>query len=311
MATQHCTGKNLNYVGDLPSLATVLDAVVLRRSVTAVQWVLVATAAYAGALAVNAVLAFWLDTGDGEDATGIDLTPPEATAVGPAQASDYSAIFRRNLFGSEPIAMSETTLAASGVDVASLDLHLRGTAEVDGTGYAVIEDRPSHRQDVFAVGEQVFDGPELVEVTPGRAVVSMAGRRETLEISAVSAGTQNAAAEGAGGGIRKTGANTYLVDRREVEHSIENLSAVATQMRAVPYLKDGSAIGFRVFNIRPGSLFERMGLENGDVIQKVNGAELDTPSKGLALLEDVQTTSEIRIDLLRNNRPTTLNYTVR
>jgi len=208
--------------------------------------------------------------------------------------------------------MSETTLAASGVDVASLDLHLRGTAEVDGTGYAVIEDRPSHRQDVFAVGEQVFDGPELVEVTPGRAVVSMAGRRETLEISAaVSAGTENAAAEGAGGGIRKTGANTYLVDRREVEHSIENLSAVATQMRAVPYLKDGSAIGFRVFNIRPGSLFERMGLENGDVIQKVNGAELDTPSKGLALLEDVQTTSEIRIDLLRNNRPTTLNYTVR
>jgi general secretion pathway protein C len=70
-------------------------------------------------------------------------------------------------------------------------------------------------------------------------------------------------------------------------------------------------MGFRVFNIRSGSIFERMGLQNGDVISRVNGTELTDPSKALGLLEDMQTADEIRIDLLRKNSPTTFTYTVR
>jgi len=92
---------------------------------------------------------------------------------------------------------------------------------------------------------------------------------------------------------------------------MDNLNQIATQMRAVPYLKDGQTLGFRVFNIHANSVFERMGLKNGDVIQRVNGVELDSPAKALALLEDVQTTEEIRIDLLREDAPSTLTYTVR
>jgi general secretion pathway protein C len=117
--------------------------------------------------------------------------------------------------------------------------------------------------------------------------------------------------ESSSGAIRRVDDGRYLVDRREVEHSIENLSTVMTQMRAVPYLRDGKNMGFRVFNIRSGSIFERMGLQNGDVISRVNGTELTDPSKALGLLEDMQTADEIRIDLLRKNSPTTFTYTVR
>ena len=95
---------------------------------------------------------------------------------------------------------------------------------------------------------------------------------EITETEAASAASEGAAADGpTANGIRQVGDNRYLVDRGEVDHSIENLSTVVTQMRAVPYLKDGKSLGFRVFNIRSGSLFERMGLKNGDVIQAVNG----------------------------------------
>jgi type II secretory pathway component PulC len=54
-----------------------------------------------------------------------------------------------------------------------------------------------------------------------------------------------------------------------------------------------------------------MGLKNGDIIQSVNGSQLDDPSRALALLDEVQTSDEIRIDLLRDDSPNTLTYSIR
>jgi general secretion pathway protein C len=299
----------LNHDTYLPSLAAVRDALVLRRWTAVARWLLVAVAAYAGALAVNAALAFWFDVPD-------DLPKAAArrnTASKPRaaeRARDHSVIFERNLFGGEPIVVAAAPDRVVSAD--ALDLRLLGTAQVDGRGFAVVEDVAGSRQDVFVVGESIFDGPTLVAVGDGNAKISVGGRTQTLEIAAaVSARGEEPNGAALAGGIRQTGANSFLVDRREVEHSIENLNKIATQMRAVPYLKDGAAIGFRVFNIRANSIFDRIGLKNGDVIQKVNGVDLDSPTKALALLEDVQTTEEIRVDLLRANAPTTLVYTVR
>ena len=102
-----------------------------------------------------------------------------------------------------------------------------------------------------------------------------------------------------------------MVDRREVDHSIDNLNKVVTELRAVPLIKDGKSLGFRIFNIRPGSVIDRMGLANGDVVQSVNGVALDEPSKALAMLEDLRTADRLTVDLLRKNKPTTLIYDIR
>ena len=305
--------QNLNYDRDLPSLAPVHDAVVVRRWTTATQWLLMAAAAYAGALAVNAGVALWMDPVPGHADSALARRARQDGSQAAPAARNYSIILSRNLFGSEPIAVTEDTV--EGAPRGPTRLYLRGTAMVDGTGYAVLENAASSVQDVFAVGEVVFDGPRLESVEPGRAVVRIDGQAVTLEITEPGSGkasTGERRADGRGaGGIRQTGTDTYLIDRREVDNAIENLNTIVTQMRAVPYLKDGETLGFRVFNIRRGSLFERIGLKDGDVIQKVNGASLDSPSKGLALLEDIQTTDEIRVDFLRKNEPSTLTYTIR
>jgi general secretion pathway protein C len=230
----------------------------------------------------------------------------------PGGRANYSAIFQRNLFGSEP--MDSGGPASAPAAARDTDVVLRGTAEFDGQGFAVFEARDDGRQDVFAVGEVVFDGPKLVGVRSREAILLRGGRRITVGIvepesdSGGKNGESVAATTGASG-IRRLDDGRYLVDRREVEHSIENMSTVITQMRAVPYLRDGENMGFRVFNIRGGSVFERMGIENGDVIQSVNGTELTDPSRALALLDDIQTADEIRIDLLRKNSPQTFTAT--
>jgi len=298
----------------------VRDGVVVRQWTTAAQWALVASAAYAAALVVNTSVAYWLDTGADPALKSTSRSETRFVGATNAHTQDTSVILQRNLFGDQPIPVAAVNPDAGGTPEAQppTDLRLLGTAQVDDRGYAVIEDVAGSRQEVFVVGEVVFDGPTLIAVNPGQAVIDWNGRKQTLEISEPTP----AHAEGHGEkrklgqkssseGIRQTGTGTYLLDRREIEHSVENLNQIATQMRAVPYLKDGQTLGFRVFNIRSDSIFERMGLKNGDVIQRVNGVELDSPAKALAFLEDVQTTDEIRVDLLRDSAPSTLTYTIR
>jgi general secretion pathway protein C len=71
------------------------------------------------------------------------------------------------------------------------------------------------------------------------------------------------------------------------------------------------AQGFRLFAIKAGSVFDRMGLKNGDIVQRVNGVELTDPTTALSLLQDLQGQTRIQVDLVRNNQPTTLTYEVR
>lgn len=283
-----------------------------RRAVGITHGLLVAATACAAALAIGAGAKFWLDASVPDSPRGSARERAEPASESRRARADYSAIFERNLFGSEPIV--ET---ASGPQLRG-ELLLRGTAEFGGSGYAVIESSESGVQQLFAVGELVFEGPKLVAVDARTATVLRGGRRVVLEIVETEAtpartadGPPGAAKAAASGGIRQVGDNRYLVDRGEVDHSIENLSSIVTQMRAVPYLKDGKSLGFRVFNIRAGSLFERMGLKNGDVIQSVNGTTLDDPTRALALLDEVEAADEITVDLLRDDHPNTLTYSIR
>jgi general secretion pathway protein C len=299
----------LNCGKDLPNVREVRAELGLDRAVNIARGLLIAASACGAALVIGAAAKLWLEPSTTAGARGAGRGQADGrmhTRQGPL---DYAAIFERNLFGSEPI--SETAAASPG---ARDELLLRGTAEFAGRGYAVLEDADSGKQGIFEIGELVFDGPKLVAVEQRTATILRGNRRIVLEITETEKGatTSGAATEGAGGaGIRQVGDNRYVVDRGEVDHSIENLSQVVTQMRAVPYLKDGKSVGFRVFNIRAGSLFERMGLKNGDIIQAVNGSQLDDPSRALALLDEVQTSDEIRIDLLRDDSPNTLTYSIR
>jgi len=301
----------LNCGRDLPNVREVRAELGLDRAVNIARGLLIAACACGAALVIGAAAKFWLDASAPAGARASMRAQADGSVQTPRGPLDYAAIFERNLFGSEPI--SDTAAASPG---GRDELLLRGTAEFAGRAYAVLEDPDSGKQGIFEVGELVFDGPKLVAVEPLSATILRGNRRIVLEITETDRGstTPGAAAPsaaGAGAGIRQLGDNRYVVDRDEVDHSIENLSQVVTQMRAVPYLKDGKSVGFRVFNIRAGSLFERMGLKNGDIIQSVNGSQLDDPSRALALLDEVQTSDEIRIDLLRDDSPNTLTYSIR
>ena len=71
----------------------------------------------------------------------------------------------------------------------------------------------------------------------------------------------------------------FVVDRREIAGAVDNMSGLLTQLRAVAEMRDGRPAGFRLFRIQDDSIFRRLGLANGDVVQRVNGSAVADPGE--------------------------------
>jgi general secretion pathway protein C len=102
-----------------------------------------------------------------------------------------------------------------------------------------------------------------------------------------------------------------MVDQQAVAESTENLNQILTQARALPYMEHGKTVGFRITEIVPGSIYERIGLQNGDVIQKVNATDVDDPAKFFQMYQGLKEEKSISIDVMRGGQRQTLNYEIR
>lgn len=287
------------------------------------------------------VLAAWAAAVVVVKAASLNLHPKVTTAA-PAQSEpvkvsksrrggDDDVILKRNLFGATDLEVaSDSTTPAAGSD----DLQLRGVAFSPTGSWAVFENTSSGEQNVFGIGDKVFEGPELTAVDAGGADVILRGKTRRYELKEESvesnaepeptpragrAGIRNAStkekksdkAPSATSGVKKTGEGAYLVDRREIESVVANLNEVITQARAVPAVSNGKSNGFKLFAIRQGSIFQKVGLEDGDIVQRVNDTELTDPSKAVGLLEEIQSMGQIRVNFVRGGKPRTYTYTIR
>lgn len=78
-----------------------------------------------------------------------------------------------------------------------------------------------------------------------------------------------------------------------------NLSVMAAQARIVPAFEDGKSIGFKLFNISPNSIYAKVGIQDGDIITKINGYELNSPDKALEMYQMRTTAKQLNIDYKR------------
>jgi general secretion pathway protein C len=87
-----------------------------------------------------------------------------------------------------------------------------------------------------------------------------------------------------------------------------NFGNLSAQARGMPYVVQGQPRGFRLMSLAPGSMLQKIGLQAGDVIQKVNGLSINSPAEALQAFQQLQNESTVRLELLRRNRSTTLTY---
>ena len=117
--------------------------------------------------------------------------------------------------------------------------------------------------------------------------------------------------ENLGSTLRKTGPNSYEIDAKDFDATMGNLAMIASQARIVPAFEEGRSIGFKLFNIAPNSVYSKIGMQDGHIITKINGYELNSPDKALELYQMRSTAKQLNIDYKRGGGSITSDITIK
>jgi general secretion pathway protein C len=218
------------------------------------------------------------------------------------ELSEYTTILERGLFGEGPV---PSVGPAPAIETAYT---LVGTVEGAVFSGAVLQD--STGQAFYAINRKLPDGSTIIKVMRNKVTLRRSdGTTANIEISDE---TKIVALRSSGGaGVKKISDGKFMLDQREVLASTENMSQILTQARALPYMENGKTVGFRLDAIVPNSIYAKIGLQNGDVVQKVNSQDIDDPAKFFQLYQGLRNERAISIDLMRGGQRQTLNYEIR
>jgi general secretion pathway protein C len=177
--------------------------------------------------------------------------------------------------------------------------------------FASIYEETARRARTVWPGSQL-PGAEVVAIERTRVLLRTAGRLEQLALApAATPAAAPAPAPGPaplGAGIREVGPDVYVLPREELQRALAHPEQLLTEARLIPTFNGLG--GFKVVGIRPGSLFARLGLRNGDAVQRVNGLSLLSVESALEALGRLREGSHFQLELLRDGQPVKKDYSV-
>lgn len=266
------------------------------------------------------------------------------TTIGP-RTRDVTTILARNIFCSacEPAAEvtpvaavgtgngKPTTPGMEGAVKSTLNLQLIVTLVSDqdkAWSYAALHDPTANKTRMYSIGQKLRDhDATVVDVLERRILISRENRTEYIDLSQ---GDQRAAhpravaavrkpyrsafskfTDDIAQGVRKVGPNKYEIRRSALNKVLGNTTMLARSARIVPSVRNGKPNGFKLYAIRPGSVYSLIGMQNGDTIHAINGHSITTPDKALAVYTKVRTASHLTIAFSRRGKPITNDYTIR
>jgi type II secretion system protein C len=298
--------------------------------------------------AALAVLCCWMLAGVAGSLAGGVLAPavPAEAAPIPTPAAtergwkERQVILDRNLFNSALLG-GETEEA---VDLAKtkLPLKLLGTAAGadEKSSWAAVEDMEKRQHLVVRVADRLQGKAEVIRIERRRIVLRNGG---TLEELALDEDTKGAGGRTAGSRSRsmarrpmaaaqppptpppdETSGNSpvervqrlagdrFGVSRGDVESIANNPAALFSQARILPKYEEGQMVGVQLNSIQQGSLFEQIGIQNGDIITEFNGIHITNQQDSAAVLRQLTEASEFNVTVQgADGQPRRLTYELR
>ena len=99
----------------------------------------------------------------------------------------------------------------------------------------------------------------------------------------------------------------FRFKRAYVNQQLANLNALLNDARVIPIEQDGKP--WFIFDfVREGSIYEKLGLKNKDVIVQINGFTVDSLPKALKLFEALQLEEKITLRIKREGQLTDFQY---
>jgi general secretion pathway protein C len=235
--------------------------------------------------------------------------PTEVARVSP------NAILDRNLFGAQLAGEVQVTAPIDDqeeLEETKLPLRLLGTAAATETtrSRAAIQDEKQRKHLVVGIGDELqgLNRVRVKDIQRTRVVLDNRGKLEELLLHEdgprVAAAPPRKAARDARQARRAPQRDTLSDRLSELSgEDGEGLSRILSSARIVPEYdpESGEMLGMKVDAIKANSLFQKVGLVNGDVITEVNGIVVDRLEATSAIFDELATADEINVAATRGN----------
>lgn len=274
---------------------------------------------------------------------------PKARNVAPIQKPKPSLgnqgideIVGRNLFNKEgktgeedavePAAEQQVYSGTKAIK-STLPLKLLGTIYGGDpySGIALIENTSKRNQNSFFVGDLLTQNAKIIEIHREKVIIDRGDHREYIELerkqlvskrrkkssgSARPASKKIYATEPPPEAYKEEGferqgnAITMSSDfRRKLLTS--DFAKILQDAKAEPHLVGGELSGFRLTRIREDSIYQKAGLQNGDVVKEINGVSLVDTAQAIKLLNSLRGENDLEVRLERGGVVQTINLQVR
>lgn len=255
---------------------------------------------------------------------------------------DREVILERNIFNIDGETGEESEIELEDEEVVDSDVIVKSSLPMKliGTiyggdpsaGIALIEDTNKRSLNSFFVGERLLADALLIEIHRERIIIERPNHKEFLELdkkeirkrrSRKSASTVSEAPKVPKfatepppdaykeEGFERQGRSIVMSSDFRKKLLTSDFAKVLQDAKAEPHFVGGELGGFRLTRIRQDSIYQKAGLQNGDVIREINGVSLVDTAQAIKLLNSLRGESEIELRLERSGSTMNLNMQVR
>jgi general secretion pathway protein C len=250
------------------------------------------------------------DTANEVIAAAVLPSTPEAVAAGtppsPPRARSWAEreiILTRNLFHSSTEASPLTAAQLEEeLEKSRLPVTLLGTfASSDpAQSRATLMDKEKNETLVVGIGDQIKNTAEVQRIERRRVVLIENGAPRELTIGEDVLGPPtiqraNNARMAARRAARQRAEPTMPISRETIDQSLRDPSELLTQARVLPKFEDGQMVGLQVNGIKPGSLFQELGIQEGDVITQFNGIPISSPDESARIFSELASAEQFDV----------------
>lgn len=247
--------------------------------------------------------------------TWLQIKTPINPSATKRSLKELETVLKNNPFG---FTGGELRPITEADESSSFEMKLVGTVS-GGLNYAVFLTKEG-KQEVFKRGERIFNSGILERVYKDKVIIYTGSRKREIPLSDILT-IENTNVEtpklgftkeqGATSFIRSSGNNTFIVNQEGILHALENPSQLMTDARLQPNYVNGRQEGFMLREVRNGGIYQSLGLQNGDVLLRINNYDITNPEIALQAFTALKGMDRIGLDIIRNGTRMTLNYQIR
>lgn len=173
----------------------------------------------------------------------------------------------------------------------------------DGSFEGVFRDQLGKRALFVKKGDSI-KGLKILDIQPDRVIVLHNGREEAFTLfeereKRHPSGRDELSRTTSSSGVQS---GHVVLAKQEVQTALGDMASFLRQVRIIPFMDKGKPKGFKLLEIVPGSIVDRVGLKNGDVIERVNGRSIHTPQDAMHFFSMLQSGKGVTLKVKRKDR---------